>query len=75
MKIRLIGAMEEETAYSSVSLQQESEQVVAGYTFYQGQLSARTCPVQSDWQGQCRYDGDLLLFDVDPVTTPGAPAL
>ena len=33
MKIGLIGAMEEEIRLLKQALQQESEQVVAGYTF------------------------------------------
>ena len=41
MKIGLIGAMEEEIRLLKQALQQESEQVVAGYTFYQGQLSGQ----------------------------------
>ena len=52
MKIGLIGAMEEEIRLLKQALQQESEQVVAGYTFYQGQLwpGRRLGPIRN-WEG------------------------
>ena len=76
MKIGLIGAMEEEIRLLKQALQQESEQVVAGYTFYQGQLSGQDVVLVQSGIGKVNAAMTVTLlkqlFDVDLVINTGS---
>ena len=76
MKIGLIGAMEEEIRLLKQALQQESEQVVAGYTFYQGQLSGQEVVLVQSGIGKVNAAMTVTLlkqlFDVDLVINTGS---
>lgn len=76
MKIGLIGAMEEEIRLLKQALQHESEQVVAGYTFYQGQLSGQDVVLVQSGIGKVNAAMTVTLlkqlFDVNLVINTGS---